>query len=325
MKSLQFTSIVFIFFVSSRGLTEGFLIEPCLMSISDLKIPPPQIVLDSSSSLTLVSMIQSLSTQLPSALSSIDPFTEAEIFSDAAHVALDLTTFFGPTTITIRLFAVLGRLFCIASDYIPDHTMRADDFFFQFTMLAVASTALAQSLVSIVNTYNKELTMRDRKCFVSLFYPGGFSWMQYKVLATSVLEWKELPPGSIITTEEFVHADNSHYLYWLYNGEVLVQSKERILQKIAPKNYHLFGDLSFVVATLDRGKKRFTSDTSSSRRQRTTSRAGRNGAIVLRIDTLKLKQLMEQDESIDRAIRDILMESMHERITALLVSQVKSS
>mmetsp|Transcript_10970 Transcript_10970/g.12270 ORF Transcript_10970/g.12270 Transcript_10970/m.12270 type:complete len:327 (+) Transcript_10970:112-1092(+) len=326
MKLFTFPPIVCIFLALNQDLTGAFLNESNnVMSISDRKIPRLQVVLDSSFSSTLVSTIESQSTQLSSILPNIDPFIVAEILSDVAHIALDFTTFLSSATIAIRLFSVLGRLFLIASDYIPDHNIRADEFFFQFIMLGIASTALFQSLTSILNTYTQELTMRDRKCFVSLFYPGGLSWMQYKMLTVSVLEWKELSAGSIIETEELNYADKSNDLYWLYNGEVLVQSQGRTLQKIAPKSRYVFGDLSFAVPTLCKSKKRYTNDKDSTMYQNTTKKAGPNGATVVRIDTLKLKEIMKQDESIDRIIRDTLIESMHERITTLLMGRIQKS
>eukprot|EP00547_Thalassionema_nitzschioides_P007360 CAMPEP_0194209986 /NCGR_PEP_ID=MMETSP0156-20130528/7925_1 /TAXON_ID=33649 /ORGANISM="Thalassionema nitzschioides, Strain L26-B" /LENGTH=268 /DNA_ID=CAMNT_0038937259 /DNA_START=313 /DNA_END=1119 /DNA_ORIENTATION=- len=250
-----------------------------------------------------------------SALSAImDPFVEAELFNDAAHVALDLTQFLGPATVAIRLFAVLGRIFCITSDYLPDHAINPEELVFQFTMLALASTAFGQSLNSIVLSYGKELTMRDRKCFASLFYPGGVSWMQYKMLTASVLEWEEVAPGSVITSDEF-EIDLKQSLYWLYSGEATVEFQGRVLQEVVPKTVHLFGDLTFAP---NKGRKKLVSAARSY--PKTTMRAGAKGAKVLRINTPKLQTLMEQDDSLDRAIREILLEAMQERIAMLLAN-----
>lgn len=319
MKSfLSSSSFSAILLVSHKTFTSGFVVKPRLSVISNEKSSSNQMTLDPASTFTVASIalkspIQAISVS--SSLSLMDPFVEAEIFNDAAHVALDLTQFLGPATLSIRLLAVLGRIFCIASDYLPDHSMLPEEFVFQFSMLALASTALAQSLNSIVHSYGKELTIRDRKCFTTLFHPGGVTLMQYKMMTGTVLEWKEVAPGGIITSDEYEMNDTKHDLYWLYRGDATVQSQGRVLQEVVPKSIYLFGDLGFALTS---NRKRVVSDTNSF--PKTTTRAGPKGAKVLSINTLKLKDLMSQDELLDRAIRDMLLESMQERIAVLLTN-----
>ena len=60
-----------------------------------------------------------------------DNNVQAEVFADLAHIFLDLATFFTPDTIILRLFVVIGRMFSILSDYIPDQKMTPEEFLFQ--------------------------------------------------------------------------------------------------------------------------------------------------------------------------------------------------
>lgn len=316
MKLLKLISVSAMLIALHHGFANGFVVKPCPGSVTPRKRSQTQMMVDPASTFTMASFSlpspiqQSFATSALSAV--MDPFVEAELFNDAAHVALDLTQFLGPATVAIRLFAVLGRIFCIASDYLPDHEINPEELVFQFTMLALASTTFAQSLNAIVLSYGKELTMRDRKCFASLFYPGGVSLMQYKMLATSAFTWEEAVPGSVITSDEF-GIDSKQGLYWLYSGEATVESRGRILQKVLPKTVHLFGDLAF---TPSNSRKKMVATATSY--PKTTLRAGTKGAKVLRINSQKLQELMEQDESLDRAIREILFDVMQERIAILL-------
>lgn len=234
----------------------------------------------------------------------MDPFVEAEIFNDAAHVALDLTSLLGPAKLTLRVAAVVGRILAIAGDYAPDHSMLPEEAVFQGIMLWAASAGLFKSLAPMV-TSATDLTMRDRKCFASLFHEAGVDWMQYKLLRGVAMEWREVSPGAIITTDEIVGVDD-HYLYWLYSGEVVMQSQGDVVQTVHSKTSHLLGNVTFA------------SSKQSANLPKITTYAGTEGATLLCLDTTKLKELMASDESMDKAIRVILFEAMQERIASLL-------
>jgi hypothetical protein len=50
----------------------------------------------------------------------------------------------------------------------------------------------------------------------------------------------------------------------------------------------------------------------------TTAKAGQNGATLLRLDTLKLKKMMKQDDNLDKAVRNMLLDGMQAQISLLL-------
>ena len=230
------------------------------------------------------------------AMTPLDPFVEAEIFSDAAHVALDFASLMGPATLAIRALAVLGRIFVMASDYAPDHTMLPEELIFQLAMLFISSVTLARSVAPMLSL--KETTMRDRKSYASLFRPVGVTWMQFKVLSAVALEWVEVAPGAIITTDEMAESGEHRDLYWLNKGEAL--------QTISSKTAHLLGDLTFACRS------------TKTEYPKTTAKAGENGATLLRLDTVKLKRMMKQDDSLDKAVRNMLLDGMQARISLLL-------
>lgn len=314
MRSAFLTTPTIALATSFLGSTNGFAIHPSHLkhdTYTTRSAPPLRMIMEHSA-LNLASPLLSIAMSSP-----MDPFIEAELFNDAAHVALDLTALLGPATVAIRAAAVVGRLFVMASDYVPDHSMLPEELVFQLTMLVVSVAGLGQSLQSVFMGLSQELTMRDRKCFASLFHPAGLTWMQYKVLLSVAFEWKELAPGAIITTNELDPSphgvEDSKSLYWLYSGGVEVQSKGEILQRISPKSAHLLGDMS-VFAT----KSTSSSSKSNYEFPKTTAKAGIKGATLLRIDSDKLKKLMKSDEKLDHAVRNMLFDAMQERIASLL-------
>ena len=66
-----------------------------------------------------------------------DNNVQAQVFADLAHIFLDLATFFSPDTIILRLFVVIGRMFSILSDYIPDQKMTLEEILFQCKLFNV--------------------------------------------------------------------------------------------------------------------------------------------------------------------------------------------
>lgn len=70
--------------------------------------------------------------------SAIDPTVEAELCTTIAHVALDFTGLMSPSKGIMRLFAVIGRLFAISADYLPDHSIHTEELTIQIFLLALA-------------------------------------------------------------------------------------------------------------------------------------------------------------------------------------------
>ena len=70
------------------------------------------------------------------------PDIESEFLEDMAHVASDFAGIFRPSKSTMRLFSIGGRLMSLMADYLPDHSIHAEEllihlFFMGMTMKEV--------------------------------------------------------------------------------------------------------------------------------------------------------------------------------------------
>ena len=72
------------------------------------------------------------------ALIPADPDVEAEVCSTIAHLALDFTCFLSPSRSIIRILSVMGRLFAISADYLPDHNIHPEELIIQVVLLSLA-------------------------------------------------------------------------------------------------------------------------------------------------------------------------------------------
>ena len=76
-----------------------------------------------------------------------DPLVEAELCTTMAHVALDFTSLASPSRSLIRLFAVIGRVFAISADYLPDHSIHTEELMIQIFLLSWALRELVSDKV----------------------------------------------------------------------------------------------------------------------------------------------------------------------------------
>ncbi|GAX15338.1 hypothetical protein FisN_8Lh369 [Fistulifera solaris] len=254
------------------------------------------------------STIQAAATQL----------MEAKLFTGMAHVTLDLAAFVSRGTAWLRLGAVMGRLFVIGADYIPDHSINTDEFLFQITMMSISLIGLAHSilpaLLAMTFPTSKETLMKDGRAFQVLFRSVGLTWFQYKSLvASQALEWISVPPRQVITSEEDNQSDDG--VYWLYQGEVRVESQGQHLHNVTRRVAPRLSDASLGLF----GETRLVEDPQSF--PPTTLTAGDTGAILLRIRSGKLKSLMAHDVHIAESVRKLLFRSMQEKLKAALLLQ----
>jgi hypothetical protein len=73
-----------------------------------------------------------------------DPTVEAGVLSGMAHAALDFSAFFNPSRQMLRLFAVVGRLFVISADYLPDHSINQGELAIQLVLLSLTMKDLVK-------------------------------------------------------------------------------------------------------------------------------------------------------------------------------------
>ena len=266
------------------------------------------------SALTLVSPLLSYSFAIPpfAALATatpnlVDPIVEAELLTDMAHVALDCTTFFGPATTGIRLVAILGRLFAIGADYLPDHTIHIEEVIFQAFMLAIASSGFIQSALPTLRAVSARTTIRDGRVFIKTFSRAGMTWMQYKAMAAvSALEWIEVEGGNIISSEESPPDSIPHdYFYFLYNGTVTVHSQGQELGHCFEPC--LVGEMQFA--------RQLDGHDGDEDLPKMTIKAGDQWATLLRIQSSKLVELMKNDDKLAKSIRSLIVKGMQQKLS----------
>lgn len=81
-----------------------------------------------------------------------DPLIEAELCTTMAHVALDFTSLASPSRSVIRLFAVIGRVFAISADYLPDHSIHTEELMIQIFLLSWALRELVSDKIGALVT-----------------------------------------------------------------------------------------------------------------------------------------------------------------------------
>jgi hypothetical protein len=275
---------------SRQSFTDGrtSLTQRYIPATSDLKM-----AFDTDIALTLTSpLLASVSLVHPmSAFRGAlqNPLVEAELFSDAAHIAMDLSSLFGPNNLIIQLLVIIGRLFGIASDYIPDHSINPEEFAFQSAMLALSCKDLLANVHTKWQASSHKHSLRDMRCYVTLFDEAGISWSQYKLMLAMASQWINVEPGSIIAEAE----SQSDCMYWLYSGEVAVESMDthETVQYVACRSNHLLGSLP-----------------------NTVLKVGVSGATLLCIDTSKLTD----DDSLTSALQSLRFQSMQACVASMI-------
>lgn len=248
-----------------------------------------------------------------------DQQLEAEVLSDVSHVALDFSTLLSPNTAVIRLFTLIGRVLVISSDYIQDHYISPDEWVFQLFMLGYSTHSFLKSVRPLVAaaTSNSTLTVRDRKAYSLLFDIIGMSVLQFKTLITSeTLEWVQLGPN------EEMQLDGD-FIYWLYSGETS-STRGDCNSTSDSISSRIFGEVQFarklqeplLTASKKKSKVKKVESTEVAPESRWRKiYVGRGGAVLLRISTNKLLDLMNDDAELSASVQRLVLLCMQEKLT----------
>ena len=262
-----------------------------------------------------------------------DPRVESELFTDASHVALDLITFVSPGRALLRLSLLLGRVFAIMADWVPDHAMLPEEMVFQSVMLAVSASLLVKSCTPMLPALLTTTSYREKRAYKALFAKYGLSWMQFKMVMAFASEWVEIPPNGRLadnTTSNANASDADGHVYWLQKGEAELIINDITIQHVVASSssssgqLSILGELEFARQLQQRkaSKKGGSSiEDSSTTHQVSPSckiKAGPNGATLLRIDATKLLKLMDEDDQLADSIRSIIFAGMQEKLTRVM-------
>ena len=252
-----------------------------------------------------------------------DPQLEAEVLSDVSHVALDFTTLLGPNTATIRLITLIGRVLVLSSDYIQDQYISPDEGIFQLVMLALSTRSFVRSVRPMMAAFtsNSTLTVRDRKAYSLLFDIIGMSVLQFKTLLTSkTLEWVQLGPNEEMQLD-------GEFIYWLYSGETSSSIEDCNSNSTSNSiSSRIFGEVEFArklqepLHTASKKKKKSKVKEEESEEVASESKqkkicVGEDGAVLLRVSTSKLLELMSDDAELSASIQRLVLLCMQEKLT----------
>lgn len=263
-----------------------------------------------------------------------DPKVESELFTDASHVAMDLVTFASPTKAFLRLSIVVGRVLAIMADWVPDHTILPEEMVFQSLMLTVSASLLIKSCMPMLPALLTTTSYREKRAYHALFRKFGLSWLQFKMVMAFASEWVEVPANGQPDAE-------GGYVYWLQKGEAELVVNDITVQHVVASSsssgqLSILGELDFARHLQERKQSKKTKnkqdeqatkngdeDTSSTtdHHQATTAskiKAGPSGATLLRIDTAKLLNLMDDDDQLADGIRSIIFAGMQEKLAQVM-------
>lgn len=280
-----------------------------LQMMSPYMIDMPQCILQQSTN--NLSTYSSMAETIESL--SMDSGAQATILGDMA-LALNIANFLTPkVSVIAQLLAIIGRIMCIGSDYIPDHEIMPDELAFQLTMLGGSMQPLARSMMPLVGPSFAPSTYQDKRAYCCLFGSIGLTWAQFRSMSSTAFEWVDVKPNATI-----VYDDNS--LYWLYDGNIEVETNgvfEQYFEKRKGKtvdgsdDIDLLGNLQYDLGSRI-GEKQTSNGKAFSQQERV--QAGNKGSTMLRIDKTKLLTLMNTDSMLNMPVQSLLLRSIQQRI-----------
>lgn len=270
---------------------------------------------------------------LPPTLSSTSttPQLEAEILGDISHVFTDITPLLEAPTLIFRLSMLIGRILAMESDYLPDQMIVKDDLVFQVPLLGLSMVLAWRSLVPFFKAVTTKTTPLDEIVFKQLFEPVGVNPIQFRSMVATCIDWEILDPGAQVVCEnDDPSADETVYLYWLYEGDVTGTYEgihwthiERHNGKSIddPSAVGLLSDLKFLYSLDLKEKMKNKAEVENIKYPMSTFRVGQQGATLMRIESDALYDLMEHDEHLAASIRKLLLKSLQRKVGLLLRSK----
>lgn len=256
---------------------------------------------------------------------------EAELLGDISHVLTDITPLVGAPTLVFRLSILIGRLFAMESDYLPDKLIVKDELFFQLPLLGLSAVLAWRSLIPFLKAVSTKTSKLDDHVFEQLFKPVGVNPIQFRSMVATCIDWVVLDPGSQVVCEnEDPLADETVYLYWLYEGDVTGAYEGNLWTHIErhngksiddPSAVGLLSDMKFLYSLDMKQKKKIDSDVEIIKYPMATFRVGQKGATLMRIEADALYELMEHDEHLANSIRQLLLKSLQRKVGLLLRSK----
>eukprot|EP00560_Eucampia_antarctica_P002763 CAMPEP_0197833980 /NCGR_PEP_ID=MMETSP1437-20131217/20786_1 /TAXON_ID=49252 ORGANISM="Eucampia antarctica, Strain CCMP1452" /NCGR_SAMPLE_ID=MMETSP1437 /ASSEMBLY_ACC=CAM_ASM_001096 /LENGTH=358 /DNA_ID=CAMNT_0043438337 /DNA_START=123 /DNA_END=1199 /DNA_ORIENTATION=- len=262
------------------------------------------------------------------------PEIESNILADISHIGLDFGAYLSDKTEALRLIILLGRVLSIISDYIPDHKIQPDELVIQLYMLYFSSRLFIRSYIPIISALRTSLSFEELRLYSTVFKPAGVSILQYRALASIAFEWREVSSYSTLLLE-----NEDEVFYMLYRGKIDITTQIEQLplhEKRSDRStcddqstdaFGFFGHLAFArrIVAIDSFDENKTANNANQHIQRSDDfsktnrvRAGADGALLLKVNTVELLNLMAADDRFSNSIKSIIFTKMHEKLSKRL-------
>jgi hypothetical protein len=269
---------------------------------------------------------------------------EASVFADLAHICTDFINVITESTAVVRLSIVMGRIFTIAADWLPDHYIRKNDLSFDIVLVTLSLGLFIKSFLPLSYGLFSKTDRIDKEVYEVLFEPVGVSWLQFKALNAISAEWVEFPPDTLLVNETGrINNNNSENeecpsfdeavcdedaLYWLYEGNSVITFNDHstpYIHRQTDEDIHDPGTTGFIgiVRFLERFDAVYINaaeaDTDLVLFPRYAISTGDKGAKLIRFDGPKMHELMNNDEPLASSIRALLLRGLQRKMGYMLL------
>jgi hypothetical protein len=206
-----------------------------------------------------------------------------------------------------------------------------DDLVFEVPLLGLSTVLAWRSLVPFLKAVTTKTSPLDELVFKQLFEPVGVNPIQFRSMVATCIDWQILDPGAQVVCEnDDLCADETVYLYWLYEGDVTGTYEgihwthiERHNGKSIddPSAAGLLSDSKFLYSLDLKEKMKNNVEIEYVKYPMSTFQVGQQGATFMRIESDALYDLMEHDEHLAASIRKLLLKSLHRKVELLLRSK----
>lgn len=289
---------------------------------------------------------------------SYDAMMGEDVVNDSARLMSSLVPFVTPELMLVKLSSILGRLFLLTTEsFMGPNEIDAEESIISTLTLGTSTFILAKTVVPSLMTMFQPLEDRDLLAYERVFRSAGLSWIQFKTLYTEgVVDWVHLEPDEIIVDEEelnmvheelssdnVIEVDDNEYLYWLYCGDVNTIFKGSVCHRVHrstgvsiddPTSIGLIADMRFVYLSdvlrkqkQQKMNKMITVSTWADMEERegefmdylwSTYKAGEAGATLMRINSRKCLDLIQDDPLLESSFQLLLMKSIDTKYRAIL-------
>mmetsp|Transcript_23690 Transcript_23690/g.27269 ORF Transcript_23690/g.27269 Transcript_23690/m.27269 type:complete len:434 (-) Transcript_23690:79-1380(-) len=272
------------------------------------------------------------------------------VLNEVERFSLNFMIYLTPEVFILRLAAFIGWSLDVYSDFRPGHIVTADEAIYQIIMMGITTPLFFKSAIPALSASLKSTSRIDEITYIFLFRPVGVTWLQYKVLSNGVIDWIDVEPDSVISSDkngtQYIHheeGDKQEYLYWLYSGEASIFINESMVYHIDRKRgksidcadeFGLLASEDFFRQIEKLSKKRSGKKEKRKNRKskeeasqvdipRMTVSSGPKGAKVMRLNTKMILKLMENDENLNASIRQLLLIGAQRKVGTFLSNTSK--